>query len=131
MYVFVDASGDPGLKILSGSSRYFTIALVAIQDEDVADCNSRIDQLRNTLMFPPSYEFHFSANSRKVRQAFLAAVASSKFFYHIYALDKSDLSTLKRLEITNSESLFRYVIMQACDNAKTYLNLYFPFRIKV
>tara|TARA_B100000315_G_scaffold256612_1_gene302932 strand:- start:304 stop:795 length:492 start_codon:yes stop_codon:yes gene_type:complete len=73
-------------------------------------------------MVHPSYEFHFSTNSRRVRQTFLAAVASSKFFYHVYALDKSDRPTLRGLGITNSESLFRYVIREACNNAKSYLN---------
>ncbi|MBI3313947.1 MAG: DUF3800 domain-containing protein [Candidatus Omnitrophica bacterium] len=36
MLVFIDESGDSGLKITEGSSRYFSIALVVFEDREEA-----------------------------------------------------------------------------------------------
>ena len=36
MLVFIDESGDSGLKIEQGSSRYFTVSLVMFEDNDDA-----------------------------------------------------------------------------------------------
>lgn len=33
MLVFIDESGDPGLKIDAGSSKYFVVALIVVIDE--------------------------------------------------------------------------------------------------
>ena len=47
MLIFIDESGDPGLKIDAGSSRYFVIALVAFDDHDEAlAVDDRISLLR-------------------------------------------------------------------------------------
>lgn len=43
MLIFIDDSGDSGLKIESGSSRYFTIGLVVFEDnEEAVACDQRI-----------------------------------------------------------------------------------------
>ena len=89
MLVFVDESGDCGRKILDGSSLYFVVAAVTFEEHDEANaCDQRIDLLRRELNLAPGYEFHFSNNSKKVRQAFLSAVAPYLFFYHVFALNK-------------------------------------------
>jgi hypothetical protein len=58
MLGFFDESGDTGLKINSGSSRYFAVALVTFADDDEAiRCDRRIIELRNELRLDPSYDF--------------------------------------------------------------------------
>ena len=80
--VFIDESGDPGLKIEKGSSRYFVISLVVFEDKDEAlACDQRIGLLRKELGWEPNSEFHFKKNSDKVKQVFLQAVAPYNFFY--------------------------------------------------
>lgn len=43
MLVFVDESGDPGMKLEGGSTPYFTVALVIFEDhEEATACDLRI-----------------------------------------------------------------------------------------
>ncbi|HNU81404.1 MAG TPA: DUF3800 domain-containing protein, partial [bacterium] len=82
MLVFIDESGDSGLKIEKGSSRYFTIGLLVFEDnEEALNCDQRIKSLKKELGLPENYEFHCKRNSDKVRRAFLVAVSPYNFFY--------------------------------------------------
>ena len=50
LLVFIDESGDPGLKTDQGSSRFFTIGLVVFEDHDEAQaCDDRIMLLKREL----------------------------------------------------------------------------------
>ena len=50
------------------------MALVTFADDDEAiRCDRRIIELRNELRLDPSYEFHFSKNAKRIREAFLQA----------------------------------------------------------
>lgn len=121
MLAFVDESGDPGRKILNGSSAYFVVALVTFQDhEDALACDQRIELLRRELG-RPWYEFHFSHNSRKVRQQFLEAVAPYPFFYHVFALNK-DPEKLYGPGFDYKESLYKFSARLTFENAKPYLD---------
>jgi len=83
MLVFIDESGDPGLKIEKGSSSFFTVALVIFEDKDEAlACDQRVSLLKKELGWEEDSEFHFKRNSDKVRRAFLQAVAPYSFFYY-------------------------------------------------
>ena len=89
MLAFVDESGDPGRKIGKGSSLFFSVACVTFDENDEAlACDQRITLLRRELRLPDGYEFHFFSNSRRVREAFLKAVAPYSFFYHAFSLNK-------------------------------------------
>ena len=44
MLVFIDESGDSGLKINNGSSRYFAVSLVIFADDNEANaCDKKIE----------------------------------------------------------------------------------------
>ncbi|MGH9844302.1 MAG: DUF3800 domain-containing protein [Blastocatellia bacterium] len=89
MLVFIDESGDPGLKTDQGSSRFFTIGLVVFEDHDEAQaCDDRITLLKRELGWSEDSEFHFKTNSNRVRRAFLEAVAPYNFFYYGIVIDK-------------------------------------------
>jgi hypothetical protein len=76
MLVFIDESGDSGLKLDEGSSRFFTVAMVVFEDYDEATaCDQKIGLLKRELGWKPESEFHFKNNSDKARKAFLEAVA--------------------------------------------------------
>jgi len=61
MLIFIDESGDSGLKINAGSSKYFTLVLVAFQDHDEAIAvDDRISLLRKQHGLPDNFEFHFN-----------------------------------------------------------------------
>lgn len=60
MLVFIDESGDTGLKIKKGSSRYFVIALVSFEEnEEAIACDQRIGFLKRELKLPERFEFKF------------------------------------------------------------------------
>ena len=71
MLIFVDESGDSGLKIESGSSRLFTISLVVFGENDEAlACDQRIELLKRELGWTGTSEFHFKRNSNRIRESF-------------------------------------------------------------
>ena len=92
MLIFVDESGDTGLKIEQGSSKFFSVALVVFEELDEATaCDQRIGLLRRELGWDEHSEFHFKRNSDKVRRAFLQAVAPYNFFYYGIVINKEKL----------------------------------------
>ena len=122
MLVFVDESGDPGRKLGQGSSTYFTVALVTFEDNSVAAaCDERISLLRLELSLPKDHEFHFYANSSKVRQAFLTAVSPYDFFYHAFSLNK-DPAKLYGPGFNFKGPLYKNVCGMVFENAKPYLD---------
>lgn len=89
MLAFIDESGDPGLRPLPGSSRYFVVSVVVFDDEAAAEAlNRRLDRLRAQLGFHPNQEFKFNKLSRDLRLRFLAAINPFAFRYYAIVLDK-------------------------------------------
>ncbi|MEK7627597.1 MAG: DUF3800 domain-containing protein [Patescibacteria group bacterium] len=121
MLVFIDESGDSGLKIEKGSSRYFTVSLVIFEDNDEAlSCDQRIKLLKKELGLPESYEFHFKRNSDKVRRAFLTAVFPYNFFYYGIVINKNP-EKLWGEGFRNKESFYKYACGLVFENAKEKL----------
>jgi len=121
MLAFIDESGDPGRKIDQGSSPFFTVAMVTFEENEIAAaCNERINLLRYELSLPKDYEFHFYSNSRRVRCAFLEAIAPYEFFYHAFSLNK-DPQKLYGRGFNFKEPLYKYVCGLVFENAKPYL----------
>ena len=92
MLVFIDESGDTGLTIEKGATKYFIIVMIVFEDNDEAlACDKRIDLLRRELRLPQDYEFHFHGNSDRVREAFFQAVLPYQFFYYGIVINKKKL----------------------------------------
>lgn len=123
MLVFIDESGDPGLKIDKGSSKFFTVSLVVFDENDEAlACDQRIELLKRELGWigKPS-EFHFKRNSDKVREAFLRAVSPYNFFYYGIVINK-DPSKLYGDGFKNKGSFYKYACRLVFENAKDKLD---------
>ena len=122
MLAFIDESGDPGLKIKKGSSRYFTVALVVFEDKDEAlSCDQRIQLLKREIGWCEASEFHFKRNSDKIRRAFLKAVAPYNFFYYGIVINK-DPNKLWGEGFKNKESFYKYTCGLVFENAKEKLH---------
>ncbi|MDE2670762.1 MAG: DUF3800 domain-containing protein [Chloroflexota bacterium] len=120
MLAFVDESGDAGLKLDRGSSRLFVVVMVTFSGADEARrCEERIDALRSELSLPPSYEFHFSHNSRRVRTSFLDAVRPFPFRIHVLAVDKARLPA--DAEARSPERLYQLAVRELCEDAAPHL----------
>lgn len=93
MLVFVDESGDPGLKFGEGSSECFVVVAVIFQTEEHAHaCIQTINNLRGELRMPAYREFRFSKSSSKIRMLFLRRVAGNNFRYLSFALNKTKVT---------------------------------------
>lgn len=122
MLVFIDESGDPGLKIEKGSSSFFTVALVIFEDKDEAlACDQRVSLLKKELGWEEDSEFHFKRNSDKVRRAFLQAIAPYSFFYYGIVINK-DPKKLWGDGFRNKKSFYKYACGLVFQNAKDKLD---------
>ena len=75
MLVFVDETGDPGLKLNCGSSKYFVVTLVVFEENEEAEAlDKRVSLLKHELGFNQSHEIKFNKCNRNKRTIFT--------FYH-------------------------------------------------
>ena len=120
MLVFIDESGDAGLKVDSGSSKYFVVALAAFEDHDEAiAADDRINLLRREMGLSDRSEFHFNKLRPDKRRAFLSAIASYDFFYWGIVIDKEKLTGR---EFQSKHSFYKYACGLVFENAKSRLN---------
>ncbi len=118
MLIFIDESGDSGLKIDKGSSRYFTVGLVLFEEyEEAISCDQRIQLLKREVGWRENDEFHFKNNSDKIRVAFLKAVSPYNFFYYGIVINK-DPKKLFGDGFKNKSSFYKYACGLVFENAK-------------
>lgn len=92
MLIFIDESGDPGMKLGPGCSDYFLVTLVIFQfPAEAMRVEHCIRALRRELRMHPQAEFHFSKLSHERRERFLAAVSRFQWVYVTAALNKHGL----------------------------------------
>jgi len=89
MIGYMDESGAPG--IAKTTNDFLVVSLVIFENHDTAEkCSVSIDRLRSRLKLPESYEFHFSRNSNRVRNAFIELITNFDFHTITVALLKND-----------------------------------------
>lgn len=119
MLVFIDESGDTGLTIKKGATKYFIIMMIVFEDNNEAlVCDERITLLRRELRLPQNYEFHFHSNSNRVREAFFRAILPYQFFYYGIVINKEKLFGKG---FKNKESFYKYAVSLLFENAKEKL----------
>jgi hypothetical protein len=119
MLVFVDESGDCGMKKDAGSSPYFIVTAVLFEDNEEAEaCDKRIAECRQALKVRDSFEFKFYSCSDAFRECFFHAVAGCNFFYHSIVINKSGLYGPGFQE---KNSFYKYATSLVFQNAKPNL----------
>jgi hypothetical protein len=117
--VYVDGSGDPGLKLAQGSSAHFVVALVVFQEQaEAAVVEQRLRLLRHELHLDPRFEFKFNKARADIRAAFLKAVAPYDFFYYGIVIRKQGLYG-EGFRV--KESFYKYVTQLVFLNAREHL----------
>lgn len=120
MLVFLDESGDPGMKLTGGSSDLFIVTLVIFNDrEEAQSCDTRIDLLRRELKIADGTEFKFHKTNQIIRSAFLEAVGRYEFFYFGIVINKRAL-TSPNFRI--KDCFYKYTCSLVFENAKPHLN---------
>jgi hypothetical protein len=119
MLVFIDESGDSGLKLESGSSEYFVVSLVIFQDYDEAyKLDQKIEVLKRKTCCSPHFEFKFNEVASKHKKRFLKEVASFDYFYLSIVINKRKLYGKG---FHYKESFYKYACRLVFENAKSYL----------
>ncbi len=119
MLVFVDESGDCGMKIESGSSAYFIVTAILFEDnEDAHACDQKIAACRAKLKVRESFEFKFYSCNNLFRSSFFESVAGCNFFYHAVILDKAKLYGPG---FQDKDSFYKYATSLVFQNAKPNL----------
>jgi len=122
MLVFVDESGDPGLKTDTGSSKFFVVSLVIFDDHEEADAaDNRIALLRREMRLDPRFEFRFNKCRQDFRTRFLTALAPYEFFYWGIVINKQP-SKLWGPGFKHKDSFYKYASGLVFQNAKASLN---------
>lgn len=85
-FVYLDESGDTGFKFQSGSSSFFVITLLLV--EDPIPFQAAVDRLRDDLGMAQANEFTFYQSSINVRNAFLQMLRRQDFSARILVIDK-------------------------------------------
>lgn len=120
MLVFIDESGDAGLKLDKGSSRLFTVVLVVFEETEEAEkTDKRIDLLRSELGLHPQFEFHFNGMNHRLRRTFLETVSTGGFFYYGIVINKTKLTGPG---FRFKESFYKYACSLVFENAKPRLS---------
>lgn len=120
MLCFVDESGDTGLKVGKGSSRFFTVALVLFaENEEATACEQRITLLRRELGVANDFEFHFIQTPRRIKEAFFKAVVPYNFFYLAITINKEALYSEG---FKFKDSFHKFTCSLVFENAKPHLD---------
>lgn len=119
MLVFVDESGDSGLKIGKGSSEFFVLTLVIFtENEDANVSDLAVDAIRNILNLSDRTEFKFNKLNDKGRRYFLSSVSNHEFTYYSVVINKAKL-TGKGFSF--KEPFYKYVCQMAFNNCREHL----------
>ncbi|HHT9156379.1 MAG TPA: DUF3800 domain-containing protein [Candidatus Tripitaka californicus] len=116
----MDESGDAGLKLKGGSSKYFVIALIVFEENEEAEAlDKRIDLFKRELRLGPTSEIKFNGCNKDTRKQFLLAVLPYNFFYLAIIINKQ---RLYGEGFKFKESFYKYASSLVFQNAKPYLH---------
>ncbi len=119
MLVFIDESGDAGLKIDSGSSPHFVVTLVVFQDRLIAtEADKHITLLKDNMGMRRDAEFKFHKADQPTRERFLTELSQFDFRYFSVVINKAEL-TGKGFRFP--VSFYKYACKLVCLNAKEFL----------
>ncbi len=117
--VFVDESGDAGMKLDKGSSEFFVVTAVLFEDVAEAQrCDDSFAELRRQLGFPELKEFHFHGEREQTRRAFLTHVNQFDFSFVAVVLNKRKLTSPG---FQFKESAIKYTTRLVVENLKPNL----------
>ena len=130
MRVFIDESGDCGMKS-DGSPLNFTLAAVFFKCESDADaCDEGIRRLRHENGWPAGLWFHFAELSDKKKELFFGAVVRFDFRYVVSTLDKRRMKDKRWCEKKRfcDEACRRLVEPLECPMRRVYASTMLPIQ---
>lgn len=99
MICLLDESGDTGGRYNYGSSKYFIMSMVCVEESNAMMISNLIDELKIALGYSAKFEFHFRENSYRQRMAFLELMKQVDFNYFGVVYDKKSYTFDKKKNI--------------------------------
>lgn len=90
MHVYLDESGDTGFKFRKGSSQYFVIGLLIV--DNLEPLRQAIDELSVVLKRAPRQEFKFAQTHDDHRVAFFEALRPHRYRIRCLIVDKQRIA---------------------------------------
>lgn len=107
MLVLIDESGDPGFRIVQGSTSHFVVAMVIFDEFSEAErASAAIGNLRDQLRIKP--EFKFTKAAHAVRNGFFEEISRFAFRIRAVVVDKGAVQS-PHLR-TATESFYNYFL---------------------
>lgn len=111
MYIYLDESGDTGFEFRRGSSRYFVIALLLV--DDPVPIHQAVHDVRLSLGWPESREFKFMSTHHDGRVAFFDALRPHIFRVRALVVDKTRLTSPY---LRKKETFYNYLVRLALEH---------------
>jgi hypothetical protein len=105
MFVYLDESGDTGFRFEQGSSRYFVVMLLLV--DDPIPLQTAVGDLRDRLGFAADNEFKFYSSSHDVRLSFLRMLRRQDFVVRALVIDKTRMT---RPHMRKRETFYNYLV---------------------
>lgn len=141
--IYIDESGDTGIKFSEGSSRFFIVSLLIINNEDVSKTEGIINKIKDTLNMKQK-ELKFSQTPFNKKFSFFKKIKKVDFIAHVFIYNKivqqnfswyisQSLKYLKFDDIKNIKITIDGLDKNKLtgDNIKTIGNIYKGIRVKI
>lgn len=132
MYIYLDESGDTGCKFGEGSSRYFTVALLLV--DDPIPLHQAIHDFRLHLKEPEDHEFKFMRTHHAGRVGFFRAIHRYPYRVRALVVEKQRLNPPVR---KNKDTFYEYLVQmilassrESISNAKLVIDESFKGKTK-
>ncbi len=88
LQIYVDESGDTGLKLNAGSSKYFVVVFVWFAEE-TAIIKDKMSRVRKEAGCREDFEFHFKGSSQRQRENLVGMLQKLNFTFTAIVVRKS------------------------------------------
>ena len=116
-FIFIDDSGDTGLK-KSSTSKLVIAAVVVVERENLSELNAAINGFRAGLGWNELDEFKFSSTNKRTIKELLKHINRFDFKSYAIFIDKTNVS--KATQFSSNETLYNYAIKELLLKFKLY-----------
>ncbi len=88
LYIYIDESGDTGLKSNSGSSLFFIVSLIIINKTHLQKLSDSIERTVRQIIGSKKFEIKFSKTSIKHKVSFFDAIKFIQFESSVFIFEK-------------------------------------------
>ncbi|MBC7766752.1 DUF3800 domain-containing protein [Arenimonas sp.] len=97
LHIYIDESGDTGIKFEKGSSEFFVISIVIVSSKDLSELNKNLEEIRDGLLFK-SKEIKFSKILFKHKIIFFKSIRRLNFIAYAFIFNKNFCKQYKYID---------------------------------